>query len=87
MYWRGETFYTQNQIYEGPKENRTVFLGDRNAEDLKAYLGRSLGKRVFFVVERTRFETLRGLLPDHARGTLRSIDDRNNKFVLAVAQL
>jgi len=25
MYWRGETFYTKNEIYEGPTEERTVF--------------------------------------------------------------
>ena len=29
MFWRGETFYTKNEIYEGPPEERTVF--DRRA--------------------------------------------------------
>jgi hypothetical protein len=87
MYWRGENFYTQNEIYEGPKEKRTIFLGDRNAEDLKDFLKRNPGKRVFFVVERTRFDSLRGLLPEPARPSLRIVDDRNNKFYLAGAQL
>jgi 4-amino-4-deoxy-L-arabinose transferase-like glycosyltransferase len=87
MYWRGENFYTQNEIYEGPKEKRTVFLGDRNAEDLKDFLGRNPGKRVFFVVERTRYDSLRGLLPEPARPSLKIVDDRNNKFYLAAAQL
>ena len=87
MYWRGETFYTQNEIYEGPKERRTVFLGDRNAEDLKDFFGRNPGKRVFFVVERSRFDSLRGLLPEPARPSLKIVDDRNNKFYLASAQL
>ena len=87
MYWRGENFYTQNEIYEGPKEKRTIFLGDSNAEDLKDFLKRSPGKRVFFVVERTRFDSLRGLLPEPARPSLRIVDDRNNKFYLAAAQL
>ncbi len=87
MYWRGETFYTQNEIFQGPKEGRTVFLGDRNAEDLKAYLGRNPGNRVFFVVERTRLETLRNLLPEKSRASLRAVDESNNKFLLAVAQL
>ncbi|HEY5283886.1 MAG TPA: glycosyltransferase family 39 protein, partial [Polyangia bacterium] len=27
LYWRGENFYTQNEIYEGPANERTVFLG------------------------------------------------------------
>jgi hypothetical protein len=87
MYWRGETFYTQNEIFEGPKEGRTVFLGDRNAEDLKDYLKRNPGKRVFFVVERTRLESLRGLLPEATRSSLKVVDDRNNKFYLAAAQM
>ena len=87
MYWRGENFYTQNEIYEGPKEKRTVFLGDRNAEDLKDFLGRNPGKRVFFVVERTRYDSLRGLLPEPARPSLKIVDDHNNKFYLAAAQL
>jgi 4-amino-4-deoxy-L-arabinose transferase-like glycosyltransferase len=87
MYWRGENFYTQNEIYEGPKEKRTVFLGDRNAEDLKDFMGRNPGKRIFFVVERTRFDSLRGMLPEAARPSLKIVDDRNNKFYLAAAQL
>ena len=28
----------QNEIYEGPKEERTIFLGDRNFENLKAWM-------------------------------------------------
>ena len=87
MYWRGENFYTQNEIYEGPKEKRTVFLGDRNAEDLKDFLGRNPGKRVFFIVERSRLDSLRALLPERARPSLKVIDERNNKFFLAQAQM
>jgi hypothetical protein len=87
MYWRGENFYTQNEIYEGPKEKRTVFLGDRNAEDLKDFLKRNPGKRIFFVVERSRYDSLRGLLPEPARPSLKIVDGRNNKFYLAAAQL
>ncbi|MCG5054291.1 MAG: glycosyltransferase family 39 protein [Myxococcales bacterium] len=87
MYWRGETFYTQNEIYEGPAEQRTVFLGNRNAEDLQAYLGRNRGKRVFFVVERARFDRIKALLPEGARATVQVRHDRNNKFLLATAQL
>jgi 4-amino-4-deoxy-L-arabinose transferase-like glycosyltransferase len=87
MYWRGETFYTANEIYQGPMKDRTVFLGDRNAENLKDYLSRNRGKRVFFIVEQTRFQTLKGLLPVESRETLRKVDERNNKFWLAVADI
>ena len=34
LYWRGETFYTSNEIYEGPTEERTVF--DQEGADDKA---------------------------------------------------
>jgi hypothetical protein len=88
MYWRGETFYTANEIYEGPMKERTVFLGDRNAENLKEYLTRNHGKRVFFIVEQSRYGTLQGLMPANARPTLKIIDrERNNKFYLASADI
>lgn len=87
MYWRGETFYSQNEIYEGPSEQRTVFLGTRNAEDLQAYLARNAGKRVFFVVEKARLEKLKTLLASGARQSLRVLNENNNKFELVSAQL
>jgi len=87
MYWRGETFYTANEIYQGPMKDRTVFLGDRNAENLKDYLARNRGKRVFFIVEQSRWSTLKGLLPAESRESLRRVDERNNKFWLAVADI
>jgi hypothetical protein len=87
MYWRGENFYTQNEIYEGPMSNRTVFLGDKNAENLKEYLGRHHGTRMFFLIERTRLDGLRGLLPESARPSLKVINDDNNKFYLLTANI
>jgi 4-amino-4-deoxy-L-arabinose transferase-like glycosyltransferase len=88
LYWRGENFYTKNSIYgsSDPAE-RTVFLGDRNVEKLQAYLNSHPGRRVFFVVERARFEGLRGVLPEKVRPTLTIVDDTNNKLYLASAQL
>ena len=50
MYWRGENFYTCNQIYDhriDPSE-KTVFLGDRNTEKLQEYLRNHPGRRMFF---------------------------------------
>jgi 4-amino-4-deoxy-L-arabinose transferase-like glycosyltransferase len=87
MFWRGETFYTKNEIFEGPYDKRTVFLGDKNQENLKEYLGRNRGKRTFFIVEQTRWGLLKSLLPAEAQSTLRTVDTRNNKFYLAVAEL
>jgi hypothetical protein len=87
MYWRGENFYTENEIYEGPKDERTVFLGDRNLENMKAWMEHHRGQRAFFLLERARYSTLEGALPADARKSLKIIDDSNMKFVLAMAQL
>ena len=54
MYWRGENFYTENEIYEGPPDERTVFLGDHNVENLKDWVAKHRGHRAFLLVERSR---------------------------------
>lgn len=88
LYWRGENFYTKNAIYSSPNPaERTVFLGDRNTEKLQQYFASHGGRRIFFVVERVRFESLRGLLPAAARASLVPVDETNNKVYLAVATL
>ena len=38
LYWRGETFYTSNEIYEGPTEDRTVFDQEGADEKLKDWI-------------------------------------------------
>jgi hypothetical protein len=87
MYWRGETFYTKNEIYEGPPEERTVFDMDGADEKLTEWLGRNRGKRTFFMYERGREARLKSLLPDSGRASWRVLDERNNKFSLAQADL
>ena len=88
LYWRGENFYTKNAIYSSANAaERTVFLGDRNQEKLQQYLKEHPGRRVFFVVERVRYETLKGLLPEAARASMKKVDESNNKIYLVTAQL
>jgi 4-amino-4-deoxy-L-arabinose transferase-like glycosyltransferase len=87
MYWRGENFYTQNEINEGPTAERTVFLGDKNVENLKAWMAKHRGHRAFFLVERSRWATLQGLLPAEAKNSLKMVDESNMKFCLASADL
>jgi hypothetical protein len=87
MYWRGENFYTQNEIYEGPKEERTIFLGDRNFENLKSWMEKHRGHRAFFLVEQSRFSTLETAVPADARKSLKIVDNSNMKFCLATADL
>ena len=83
MYWRGENFYTQNEIFQGPREERTVFLGDRNVENLKDWISHHRGHRAFLLVERSRWSQLEGIVPADARPSLKLVDESNMKFYLA----
>jgi len=87
MYWRGENFYTQNEIYEGPQAERTIFLGDKNFENLKAWMEKHRGRRAFFLIEQSRYNTLETAVPADARKTLKIVDNSNMKFCLATADL
>ena len=87
MYWRGENFYTANEIYEGPMAERTVFLGDKNAEHLKDWIARHRNRRAFFLIERSRYGQLPNMLPEPSRASLHIVDNSNMKFLLASANL
>jgi 4-amino-4-deoxy-L-arabinose transferase-like glycosyltransferase len=87
MYWRGETFYTKNEIYEGPAEDRTVFDQESADEKLKEWMGRHGGHRQFFLFERGQQGHLQQMLPLEAQKTFKVIDDTNNKFSVAQADL
>jgi len=87
MYWRGETFYTKNEIYEGPTEERTVFDQDGADDRLKDWLGHHRGHRQFFIYERGQQSHLQGLLPPEARASFQVLDSTNNKFSVAQADL
>ncbi len=88
LYWRGESFYSRNEIYSAPNpDERTVFLERNSSEKMQAYFASHPGRRAFFVVERARYESLRQLLPPDARSSLRIVDDSNNKLYQAVASL
>jgi hypothetical protein len=86
MYWRGETFYTKNEIYEGPQEDRTVFDQDGSDEKLKEWIAHHRGHRHFFIYERGQQAHLESLLPPEVRGSFRVVDSKNNKFSVAVAE-
>ena len=87
MYWRGENFYTQNQIFEGSPSHKTVFLGDNNAKGLQEYIKDHPGKRHWFLIERTRLDSLKGILPESMRATVKIVNESNNKFYLLTANL
>jgi 4-amino-4-deoxy-L-arabinose transferase-like glycosyltransferase len=87
LYWRGETFYTSNEIYEGPSEERTVFDQDGADDRLKDWVSRHRGRRTYFLYERHQESRIKNLLPAEARGSFNVVDQQNNKFSLARADL
>jgi hypothetical protein len=87
MYWRGENFYTENEIYDGPPTERTVFLGDRNVENFKDWVAKHRGHRAFMLVERANWPRMDTMVPPETKGTLKITDDSNMKFVLGQVDL
>jgi 4-amino-4-deoxy-L-arabinose transferase-like glycosyltransferase len=87
MYWRGETFYSENEIYEGPKEERTVFDQDGADEQMKDWINNHRGRRVFIIYERGRQAHVQQLFPAETRATFKVLYEKNNKFSLAEAQI
>jgi 4-amino-4-deoxy-L-arabinose transferase-like glycosyltransferase len=89
LFWRGETFYTKNAIYEGDADERTMFDSDDDSADkaLRTWLDRHRGRRHYFLFEASRRYSLEQLLPPDARASFRLVDQPNNKFLLAAADL
>jgi 4-amino-4-deoxy-L-arabinose transferase-like glycosyltransferase len=87
LYWRGETFYTSNEIYEGPSEDRTVFDQEGADDKLKEWVTRHRGRRAYFLFERHQEGRIKNLLPAETHGSFSVVDQQNNKFSLARADL
>ena len=88
MYWRGETFYSENEIYDDPrKEERTVFDQNGADEEMKAWIANHRGRRVFIIFERGRQSHVQQLLPPESRSTFKVLYHKNNKFSLAEVQI
>ena len=87
LYWRGETFYTSNEIYEGPSEERTVFDQEAADDHLKEWVAHHRGRRAFFIFERYQQGRITQDLPPEARASFQIVDDSNNKFSLAQVDL
>jgi hypothetical protein len=87
LYWRGENFWSADELFGPVPEMRTGFNKPDNADFLK-YLGdRSkapLGRRYFVITEAGRATSVRGILPTtRAKESFEVIDTTSNKFSLA----
>ena len=87
LYWRGETFYTKNEIYEGPMEERTVFDAEGADEKFRKYLASHRGRRLFFICEKGQKPRIEAALPAETRSSVRVIHDSNTKFLLLQADI
>src|SRR5262249_33256863 len=60
MYWRGETFYSQNELYDPrlPPDDKTVFLKGDAERNLASWMARHRGLAAYFLLERGQLETL-----------------------------
>jgi 4-amino-4-deoxy-L-arabinose transferase-like glycosyltransferase len=82
LYWRGENFYSRNQISSSPDpKERTAWAYIDAPHALGEYLPRHRGQRLFFLVERAQLEGLRRNLGPIAP-SLRILDESNNKLYL-----
>lgn len=77
MNWKGENFYTGNRV--------AVFV-DLDNRKVREWIGENRGKTAYFLLEHSRLNNLRGLIP--GREVEEITDQRlNNKFVLVRTQL
>jgi 4-amino-4-deoxy-L-arabinose transferase-like glycosyltransferase len=86
LYWRGENFWSTEEICGPFPDMRTQFNKNDNVA-FRAYISdRSkapLGRRYFVVTEAGRANSLRGLLPTaRARDSFEVLDTTSNKFTL-----
>ena len=86
LYWRGENFWSGDEIYGWAPEMKTGFEKADNTELLKYLNDRSrapLGRRYFIVTEAGRAASVRSVLPTpHAKESFEIIDQTSNKFSL-----
>jgi 4-amino-4-deoxy-L-arabinose transferase-like glycosyltransferase len=88
MYWRGETFYSENEIYDDPRrEERTVFDQDGADEQMKDWIKNHRGRRVFVIYDKNREHHVQQLFPEETRSSFKVLYHENNKFALAQAQI
>ncbi|HEY4184062.1 MAG TPA: glycosyltransferase family 39 protein [Polyangia bacterium] len=87
LYWRGETFYTENEIYQGPMEERTVFDAEGADEKFHKYIASHRGRRIFLLIEKGQKGKVAGLLPVEVRPSIVVVHESNTKFILLQADL
>ena len=87
LYWRGENFWSQEEIWGYFADMKTSFPNTNNTEWTKYLADRTrapVGRRYFIITETSRITSPRGMLPTpRARDTYEVLDTTSNKFALA----
>jgi len=91
LYWRGENFWSADEIFGPVPEMRTGFNKVDNADFTKFLNDRSrapIGRRYFIVTEAGRATSMRSLLPTtRAKESFEIVDTTSNKFTLVAFYL
>jgi len=86
LYWRGENFWSADEIFGWLPEMKTGFNKTDNVDFTKYLSDRSkapLGRRYFIVTEAGRGTSMRSLLPTtRAKESFEVVDTTSNKFTL-----
>jgi 4-amino-4-deoxy-L-arabinose transferase-like glycosyltransferase len=91
LYWRGENFWSGDEIWGWLPEMKTAFVKTDNVEFNKYINDRTrapLGRRYFVVTEGGRITGVRSMLPtQRGRDSFEVLDTTSNKFSLAAFTL
>ncbi len=91
LYWRGENFWSGDEIWGPLPELKTALKETDNVAMLRYLNDRTLapeGRRIFVVTESGRTGSLKGIIPTQTgRDTYVILDTTSNKFSLAAFQL
>ncbi|MBC7975625.1 MAG: hypothetical protein H7138_11645, partial [Myxococcales bacterium] len=86
LYWRGENFWSGDEIWGYLPEMKTAFVKTDNIEFNKYINDRTrapLGRRYFVVTESGRIMSMKSALPTpRARDSFEVVDRSSNKFSL-----
>ncbi len=84
LYWRGENFWSADEIFGWLPEMKTGFMKTDNADFTKYLNDRTrapLGRRYFVVTEAGRATSVKSMVPtQHGRDSFEVIDTTSNKF-------
>ncbi len=91
LYWRGENFWSGDEIWGWLPEQHTALMKTDNVEFLKYLNDRHispLGHRVFLISEAGRAQSVKSMLPtQRARDSFEVIDTTSNKFAIVAFYL